>query len=458
MKLGYSKKGKDSIQSVREELFEKAKLYSIVGKTFAVLALLTVFLQSQNNLKEFCSVGSIRSLCLGAVSFALSFFYWFFYYVSKKKNRKAKEISNYELIYNLVDRRRVGEYIYEMLPDVSDKSNKKSKWRQILLYLMIREKEVISDDRVKSSYPRDERGYFYTPNEVNVYQEISYRILENCFWNRSLYQKVFKCYGWCVLVLLPLFVTFAVCVALPSIYNDLFLNALLIILSSSLFFSFLETMLSAKEIVSNTDILIKELLSKKIDTAEKFRSVYDAYSQFNLKSPNIPKCLYKKYNSKLNKAWKEMRKTLPTTNVKSAVICVLRIIKLLLDAHGITWAITGSSSQLIRGDVDYCNDIDIIISDRDACKKVNHIFKPFLVEEVVYCHSGDIRSYYGKFNISGVNVDVFSEVSNLTSNLGWVFHPPLTKEDKYFGGDSYPITTSDFNSKVEQIIKSKKII
>ncbi len=246
MKLGYSKKGKDSIQSVREELFEKAKLYSIVGKTFAVLALLTVFLQSQNNLKEFCSVGSIRSLCLGAVSFALSFFYWFFYYVSKKKNRKAKEISNYELIYNLVDRRRVGEYIYEMLPDVSDKSNKKSKWRQILLYLMIREKEVISDDRVKSSYTRDERGYFYTPNEVNVYQEISYRILENCFWNRSLYQKVFKCYGWCVLVLLPLFVTFAVCVALPSIYNDLFLNALLIILSSSLFFSFLETMLSAK--------------------------------------------------------------------------------------------------------------------------------------------------------------------------------------------------------------------
>ncbi len=458
MKLGYTKKGRDSIQSVRENLFKKAKFYNRISTIFGIFALLVVFLQSQNNLKEFCSVGSIRSLCLGAVSFVLSFFYWFFYYVSKKKNRKAKEISNYELIYNLVDRRRVGEYIYEMLPDVSEKSNKKSKWRQILLYLMIREKEVISDDRDKCHYVDDEKGYFDTPNEVNVYQEISYRILENCFWNRSLYQKVFKCYGWCVLVLLPLFVTFAVCVALPSIYNDLFLNALLIILSSSLFFSFLETMLSAKEIVSNTDILIKELLSKKIDTAEKFRSVYDAYSQFNLKSPNIPKCLYKKYNSKLNKAWKEMRKTLPTTNVKSAVICVLRIIKLLLDAHEITWAITGSSSQLIRGDVDYCNDIDIIISDCDACKKVNHIFKPFLVEEVMYCDSGDIRSYYGKFNISGVNVDVFSEVSNLTSNLGWVFHPKLTKEYKYFGGDSYPITTSDFNSEVEQIIKSKKII
>lgn len=93
MKLGYGKKGKDSIQSVREELFEKAKLYSIVGKTFAVLALLTVFLQSQNNLKEFCSVGSIRSLCLGAVSFVLSFFTGFSIMCRKRKIERRKRLA-----------------------------------------------------------------------------------------------------------------------------------------------------------------------------------------------------------------------------------------------------------------------------------------------------------------------------------------------------------------------------
>ncbi|SUB89522.1 Uncharacterised protein [Porphyromonas macacae] len=436
MKIDYKHRGLYSIQDIRNFLFKKSKSKRCWSRIFgcvAVIILLFIPIFKSIN-RGFYFVGS-KSISIDDIelfsSIIASLFtilQWYFQYQASIWNREAREIGNYELTYNLSNRRRIGELIYKELPEVIEKED---------IYSLYNEKTK----------------YYDSPKEINSYQETSYRMLENCIWNRYLFSKMYeykRTIAGFILLLLPLII---IC------FQDslsLVFYTVSVISVSSLVFNFVESLLSVKSIISPIETLIKELMSSKIDTVEKFQNVYSAYAHINLKSPNIPNHLYQRHRENLNKTWTEIQKKLPASDVALSIHTVLPIIKNILDTNQIDWAVTGSASEVLRGTKIYCSDIDIIIADSRDIERVNRLFRPFIVEDIIFYPSRTIRSYYGKLSIGGINIDVICDIENLISSNCWVPHPTLEIEKIWFYGVKYPTTSLGFERKVENILVKKE--
>lgn len=219
-----------------------------------------------------------------------------------------------------------------------------------------------------------------------------------------------------------------------------------LIVVSSLSFNFFERHKNLKIVISSIDNLVKDLYSARIETDAKFLQVYNSYTDIILKSPDIPDKIYKENKDILNKSWEEINKNLPLTNTSLAIKEVLPIIKSILDENQIEWAVTGSASKFLKGESIYCGDIDILLANQGDYTKVNKLFNVFLVEEIQFCHSQDIKSFYGKFNMGGINIDIICDVENYTS-YGWIKHPDFNKKHITFYKEKYPVTTDDFEKK-----------
>lgn len=430
MKIGYKHKGLGTIQDVRSHLFRTSKRYQNRSDNFGCGSLISAIsslvfsriLESEETLR----------LTFSLLTAIFAILQWRFRYKAIKSNTEAREVGNYELIYNLSNRRRVGELIYKRLPDVTN------------------------GEKIYSLYD-EKKEYYDSLKEINVYQETSYRILENCVWNRYLFLQMYQCYKRPLLIgFAGLSILFLLIIPYCQNFFSLIFCVISIILASSLAFNYMESLYSAKNAISLIDPLIKELMSTRIDTREKFQGVYSSYSHLNLKSPNIPDKIYVKHREKLNRVWTELRDKLPESDVISSINTVLPIIKNLLDSNGIQWAVIGSASEVIRGKKKYCRDIDIIIADRKDIEKVNTLFSPFIIEEVMYYPSESIRSYYGKLNVGGVNIDIVCDIENLIHNNHWEPHPNIEIEKVCFHGVKYPITSLDFEKKVRIILSMKK--
>lgn len=444
MKIDYKYKGLNTIQDIRTYLFRRAKHKQLCSFIFGMSALLLIVLPLIFNIifdnlgiftfvfqKDLIPIHHKLQTISSFLVTVCTILQWLCRYQAIRWNTEAREMGNYELIYNLSNRRRIGELAYKRLPNAMDK------------------------EKIYSFYDEN-KEYYTSPKEINIYQETSYRILENCIWNRYL---LLKMYGyqknnlwWAATgISLALLLITQFC---PYSFSSFFYLINLVAVSS-LTFNYIETLHSAKSVISPIESLIKELMSIRIDTSEKFQTIYNAYSHINLKSPNISDNLYLAHRDKLNKMWTELRQKLPASDITSSINSVLPIIKNLLDSNGIDWAITGSASKVIRGGRKYCRDIDIIIANRKNLEKVNSLFKPFIIEEVIFCPSKSIRSYYGKLNIGGINIDVVCDIENLISTNCWIPHPSLEIEKVCFHGVKYPITSLGFEKKVAKIIAMK---
>lgn len=431
-----------NIEDARKYLFEKAKKNLECGDSLAKISLIFIILSSvfdfcvfrtDKLLFDFCTESQKISLGFSLLSIGTLLLSWLCFLRFNKFYRKAKEIGNFELIYNVSNRRKIGEIVYEYLPE------------------FVRDADI----DISSFY---ENKYFDSPKELNAYQNISYRMLENCVFNKYLYGEMYRVRKKRLIFFL--FIVFILLFYILMFFKSvdcsmLFIYVVGLIVVSSFSFKFLETFFLLRHIVHSMDILIKELLSGRIDTSEKFLYIYGLYSEINLKAPIIKKNLYDKNREKLNKTWRDMKENLSLTNTSFALKEVLPIIKRLLDDNGVKWAITGSASKFLKGQYNYCSDIDILLSDYKDCPKVNELLKPFLVEEICFSESKDIRSYYGKFNIGGINVDVMSEVQNLTKKRGWVSHPHIETHKEHFYGYSYRVTSCRFEKEVDEIINMK---
>ena len=143
------------------------------------------------------------------------------------------------------------------------------------------------------------------------------------------------------------------------------------------------------------------------------------------------------------------------SNTLIEIYNTLFIIKRLFEAKNknIEWVVTGSASSVIRKESECCNDIDIIV-DISHVHEIDEILNAFRIEQMSYSSLEDIRSFYGKYKIGGVLIDIMSNVENKVDK-NWIAHPLLEKELRKFEDIEIYITSKDFENKVNEIIQSK---
>ncbi|MEK9171860.1 MAG: hypothetical protein AAB782_01340 [Patescibacteria group bacterium] len=90
---------------------------------------------------------------------------------------------------------------------------------------------------------------------------------------------------------------------------------------------------------------------------------------------------------------------------------VLKIIAQNLKPHGINWALVGSSNLALQGVSVEAHDIDII-TDKEGALSIGKVLHEYVEEEVKYKESEKFKSYYGKFNINGVHVEIIGNLLN----------------------------------------------
>ncbi len=75
---------------------------------------------------------------------------------------------------------------------------------------------------------------------------------------------------------------------------------------------------------------------------------------------------------------------------------------------GKQYAIRGTASLVLQGLEMNVDDIDIV-SDKETALACNDLLKDYLVEEVKYQKSEKFKSYFGKFEINKISVEVMGE-------------------------------------------------
>lgn len=75
---------------------------------------------------------------------------------------------------------------------------------------------------------------------------------------------------------------------------------------------------------------------------------------------------------------------------------------------GQQYAIRGTASLVLQGLDMIAQDIDIL-TDKDAALACNKLLKDYLVEEVKYKESEKFKSYYGKFKVNDIQVEIMGE-------------------------------------------------
>lgn len=85
---------------------------------------------------------------------------------------------------------------------------------------------------------------------------------------------------------------------------------------------------------------------------------------------------------------------------------ILLLADLLKDYH---YAIRGTASLVLQGFDMAVTDIDIYC-DAKTSLKTNEILKDYLVEKVKYKESDKFKSYYGKFRINDIAIEIMGEL------------------------------------------------
>jgi len=104
--------------------------------------------------------------------------------------------------------------------------------------------------------------------------------------------------------------------------------------------------------------------------------------------------------------------------IETQYLNALRIIYTKLKDSSITWVITGSLGMALQ-DVDVeINDIDIQTTPNGAYE-IEKLFSEYIVEPVSYLISENIRSYLGKLQIIGIEVEIMGGIQKLIENQTW---------------------------------------
>lgn len=413
-----------SYSEMRNYFFKQAKNYNRFGRISLILSIILTITSITIKTKD------LIYLCSIAASFFLIIFWWL-EYLSKKYKGKAVELHSLELIQFITEKRLINLEIAEYIPH----KKKCLKYQQ----------------------PSNESPYYSTPKEINIYQRNAYRLLENCYWNKFLYKKA---YNYCFGILVSFICLFAYSFFIQQVWLEkehllLFIKILLVLLTSSLFVEFIYKIINLKNAYESMAEIYLRLINRAVLSDASFNIEFTKYSKCIQNAPDIPNLLHKIYAKKLNAGWDEVKKELKGSNTLIEIYNTLFIIKRLFEAKNknIEWIVTGSASSVIRKESECCNDIDIIV-DISHVHEIDEILKAFRIKQMSYSSLEDIRSFYGKYKIGGVLIDIMSNVENKVDK-NWIAHPLLEKELRKFEDIEIYITSKDFENKVNEIIQSK---
>jgi hypothetical protein len=84
---------------------------------------------------------------------------------------------------------------------------------------------------------------------------------------------------------------------------------------------------------------------------------------------------------------------------------ILELAKILKDTQ---YAIRGTASLILQGYDMNVDDIDILC-DKETALKCNDLLKNQLIKKVKYKKSEKFRSYFGKFKVNGIQVEIMGE-------------------------------------------------
>ncbi len=107
-----------------------------------------------------------------------------------------------------------------------------------------------------------------------------------------------------------------------------------------------------------------------------------------------------------------IRRNLTKEDIKNVVF------KIAKKLQGKNYAIRGTASMVLQGLDMGVDDIDLI-ADKETSLLINEIFKDKLIEEVKYSESEKFKSYYGKFVIDNILLEVMGEFQVKDSNGNW---------------------------------------
>jgi hypothetical protein len=97
---------------------------------------------------------------------------------------------------------------------------------------------------------------------------------------------------------------------------------------------------------------------------------------------------------------------------------VLRNIVTRLEGQPIVWAVTGSLGMALQGLSLEVHDIDLQ-TDKEGAFEIERLLMEYLVTPVRYLESERIRSYLGKLEMDGVQVEIMGDVQKRLENQDW---------------------------------------
>lgn len=108
-----------------------------------------------------------------------------------------------------------------------------------------------------------------------------------------------------------------------------------------------------------------------------------------------------------------MRNQLSDSSIK-----VLADLAVMFREKNIFWILTGSSSLVLQGVDVFPHDLDIIIS-KDDISKVDSLLAEHRVKYPDYSSTDRFRSYYGKYQIDDVKIDIMAEFQYKKDDGNW---------------------------------------
>ncbi|MEX2680647.1 MAG: hypothetical protein Q6373_003555 [Candidatus Sigynarchaeota archaeon] len=104
--------------------------------------------------------------------------------------------------------------------------------------------------------------------------------------------------------------------------------------------------------------------------------------------------------------------------MSSEILDVLRLVQKELDANRMEWVLVGSLSLYLQGVPVVPHDIDIMTT-KSGAYKCQELFKKHVMQPVEWGRTAEFESYFGKFRIGNVLVEVMGELKVFESG-NWI--------------------------------------
>jgi hypothetical protein len=135
---------------------------------------------------------------------------------------------------------------------------------------------------------------------------------------------------------------------------------------------------------------------------------------------------------------------------------VIKFITEKLSHININWALIGSSNLALQGVDVEAHDIDILI-DKEGALLIGEILKEFTEKEIKYQESEKFKSYYGKFIIDGVDVEIMGDLLIINPEEN-IWSQSLNLSEKiYFQIDNIKIPIISLDQEYKAYLKLGRI-